>query len=199
LLGIEVGEAFLRWLTLYFLLTCAYSLWLKRQALTDCFMLAALYVLRIIAGGAAVRITPSMWLLVFSVFIFLSLAFVKRYTELTVQSKIGNDKVHGRGYTVQDADLISSLGVTAGYGSVVVLALYLQSETVTRLYTRPELILFAVPLMLFWVSWLWLKAHRAEMLDDPMVFALKDRVSLSVIALIGFTFLIAAIGIPGAS
>jgi 4-hydroxybenzoate polyprenyltransferase len=162
-------------------------------------MLAALYVLRIIAGGAAVRITPSMWLLVFSVFIFLSLAFVKRYTELTVQSKIGNDKVHGRGYTVQDADLISSLGVTAGYGSVVVLALYLQSETVTRLYTRPELILFAVPLMLFWVSWLWLKAHRAEMLDDPMVFALKDRVSLSVIALIGFTFLIAAIGIPGAS
>ena len=199
LLGIKVGGAFVGWLALYFLLTCAYSLWLKRQALTDCFMLAALYVLRIIAGGAAVGITPSMWLLVFSVFIFLSLAFVKRYTELMVQSKIGNDKVHGRGYKVQDAQVISILGVTSGYGSVVVLALYLQSETVARLYTQPELILSAVPLMLFWVSWIWLKAHRSEMLDDPMVFALKDRVSLSVVGLIGLTFIVAAVGIPGAS
>ena len=196
-LGLVVGTEFTAWLVVYFSLTCAYSLWLKRLALIDCLTLAALYTLRITAGAAAVAITLSFWLLAFSVFIFLSLAFVKRYAELQVQAEAGNSHALGRGYAVTDAPLIQTLGVTAGYAAVLVLALYLHGETVITLYAQPELIWFAVPLMLFWVSWVWMKAHRGEMHDDPIVFAIKDRSSLAVAVLIAFSFLLAIRGMSG--
>jgi len=192
-LGLAVGTAFTAWLVVYFLLTCAYSLWLKRLALIDCLTLAALYTLRIIAGAAVVAITLSFWLLAFSVFIFLSLAFVKRYAELQVQA--GNSHAHGRGYAVTDAPLVQTLGITAGYAAVLVLALYLHGETVVTLYAQPQLIWFAVPLMLFWVSWVWMKAHRGEMHDDPIVFAIKDKASLAVAVLTAVSFLLATKGI----
>ena len=195
ILGLVVGAAFTAWLVVYFLLTCAYSLWLKRLALIDCLTLAALYTLRIIAGAAAVAITLSFWLLAFSVFIFLSLAFVKRYAELQVQAQAGNSHAHGRGYAVTDAPLLQTLGITAGYAAVLVLALYLHGETVVTLYAQPQLIWFAVPLMLFWVSWVWMKAHRGEMHDDPIVFAIKDKASLAVAALIAISFTLATKGI----
>ncbi|WVN42017.1 UbiA family prenyltransferase [beta proteobacterium MWH-UniP1] len=194
-LGLVVGAAFAAWLIVYFLLTCAYSLWLKRLALIDCLTLAALYTLRIIAGAAAVTIPLSFWLLAFSVFIFLSLAFVKRYAELQVQAAAGNAFAHGRGYAVTDAPLVQTLGITAGYAAILVLALYLQGETVVTLYVQPELIWLAVPLMLFWVSWVWMKAHKGEMHDDPIVFAIKDKASLTVAVLIAFSFLLATKGI----
>ncbi len=194
-LGLMVGAGFTAWLVVYFLLTCAYSLWLKRFALIDCLTLAALYTLRIIAGAAAVAIALSFWLLAFSVFIFLSLAFVKRYAELQVQAGAGNSHAHGRGYAVSDAPLVQTLGITAGYAAVLVLALYLHGETVLTLYAQPEMIWFAVPLMLFWVSWLWMKAHRGEMHDDPIVFAIKDKASLAVAALIAVSFLFATKGL----
>jgi 4-hydroxybenzoate polyprenyltransferase len=179
----------------YFLLTCAYSLALKRIVLIDCLTLAALYTLRVIAGAAAVGIPLSFWLLAFSVFIFLSLAFIKRYAELQMQVNVGNSHAHGRGYAVTDAPLIQTLGITAGYAAVLVLALYLHGETVVRLYAQPELIWFAVPLMLFWVSWVWMKAHRGEMHDDPIVFAIKDKASLIVAGLIAALFSLARVGL----
>jgi 4-hydroxybenzoate polyprenyltransferase len=194
LLGLMVGTTFTAWLVIYFALTCAYSLLLKRLALIDCLTLAALYTLRIIAGAAAVAVSLSFWLLAFSVFIFLSLAFVKRYAELQVQTQEGNTHAHGRGYSVSDAPIVQTLGIASGYASVLVLALYLHSETVTQLYVQPELIWFAVPLMLFWVSWVWMKAHRGEMHDDPIVFAIKDRSSLAVAILIAVSFLLATKG-----
>jgi len=197
LLGLVVGTAYTAWLVVYFLLTCAYSLWLKRLALIDCLTLAALYTLRIIAGAAAIAITLSFWLLVFSVFIFLSLAFVKRYAELQVQTAAGNSHTHGRGYAVTDAPLVQTLGITAGYAAVLVLAFYLNGETVVRLYAQPQLIWFAVPLMLFWVSWVWMKTHRGEMYDDPIVFAIKDKASIAVALLIAVSFLLATKGIGG--
>lgn len=194
-LGMMVGIAFTAWLAAYFLLTCAYSLYLKRFALIDCLTLAALYTLRIIAGAAAVAIPLSFWLLAFSVFIFLSLAFVKRYAELQTLEKVGNLQAHGRGYAVTDAPLIQTLGIAAGYASILVLALYLHGETVLTLYAQPQMIWFAVPLMLFWVSRVWMKAHRGEMHDDPIVFAIKDKSSLTVAALIIISFLLAIKGI----
>jgi 4-hydroxybenzoate polyprenyltransferase len=194
-LGMMVGIAFTAWLSAYFLLTCAYSLWLKRFALIDCLTLATLYTLRIIAGAAAVAIPLSFWLLAFSVFIFLSLAFVKRYAELQTLEKIGNHQAHGRGYAVTDAPLVQTLGIAAGYASILVLALYLHGETVITLYAQPQLIWFAVPLMLFWVSRVWMQAHRGEMHDDPIVFAIKDKPSLAVAALIAISFLLAINGI----
>ena len=190
-LGLVVGTAFTAWLAIYLLLTCTYSLWLKRLVLIDCMTLAALYTLRISAGAAAVSISMSFWLLAFSVFLFLSLAFVKRYAELQVQAQVGSSHAHGRGYAVSDAPLIQTLGITAGYAAVLVLALYLNSNTVITLYTQPQLIWFAVPLILFWVSWVWMKAHRGELHDDPIVFAINDKASLAVAALVAVTFYIA--------
>lgn len=176
-LALFVGGTFLPWLVFYFLLTCAYSWGLKRIMLVDCLVLATLYTLRIIAGAAAAMLPLTFWLLAFSIFLFMSLAFVKRYAELEVQLKSGKEKVHGRGYYTSDASLIQALGIGAGYASVLVLALYLNSTSVLILYRTPEFIMGTVPVMLFWVSWMWMKAHRGEMYDDPLVFAVKDRAS----------------------
>ena len=178
-LAISVGGNFLPWLGCYFVLTCAYSWTLKRLMLVDCLALAMLYTVRIVAGAAAAGLALSFWLLAFAVFLFLSLAFVKRYAELEVQLLGGNTKVHGRGYYTSDAPLIQTLGVTAGYGAVLVLALYLNSEAVLRLYRTPEIMWAAVPVLLFWVSWMWMQAHRGKMHDDPLVFAVKDKASLA--------------------
>ncbi|ERK13855.1 integral membrane protein [Pantoea sp. AS-PWVM4] len=174
-----VGKHFLFWLLFYFALTCAYSWLLKRLMLVDCLTLAMLYTLRIVSGAAAVGHDLSFWLLAFSVFLFLSLAFVKRYAELELQLLSGKEKIHGRGYHTADAPLIQTMGIVAGYSSVLVLALYLNSDAVLKLYAAPELIWGAVPVMLFWVSWMWMQAHRGKMHDDPLVFAVKDRASLS--------------------
>lgn len=179
LVGQVAGEAFLRWLLFYFVVTCVYSWGLKRLMLVDCLTLAWLYTLRILAGAAAAGLALSFWLLAFSVFLFLSLAFVKRYAELTLQLLSGKEKVHGRGYYTSDATIIQSLGVAAGYASVVVLALYFNSDAVMKLYRMPEYIWGAVPVMLFWVSWMWVQAHRGRMHDDPLVFAVKDKASLA--------------------
>jgi len=189
-----VSHAFTLWLVGYFVATCAYTLWLKKLVLVDCLTLAGLYTLRIIAGAAAVSVALSFWLLAFSVFIFLSLAFVKRFAELQAQADAGSTKAHGRGYMVSDQSLIQTLGVTAGYAAVLVLALYLHSDSVLTLYAQPELIWLAVPLMLFWVSWIWMKAHRGQMHDDPIVFAIKDKASLSVAGLVLLSFVIASKG-----
>lgn len=178
LCALPVGPVFTGWLLLYFVLTCAYSLGLKRLVLVDCLLLAMLYTLRVIAGAAAADIPLSFWLLAFSAFMFLSLAFVKRYAELAVQARHGRERAHGRGYLTSDAPLVQSLGIVSGYASALVLALYLNSDAVLRLYHTPQLIWCAVPVHLFWISRVWLKAHRGQMHDDPLLFALRDKTSL---------------------
>jgi 4-hydroxybenzoate polyprenyltransferase/phosphoserine phosphatase len=178
ILAFFVGDRFLAWLLFYFVLTCAYSWGLKRVILLDCITLAMLYTLRIVAGAAAAGISLSFWLLAFSVFLFLSLAFVKRYAELEIQCLHHRKKIHGRGYYTTDAPLIQTLGVTSGYAAVLLFALYLDSAQVLKLYRTPEMIWGAVPVILFWISWMWMQAHRGKMHDDPLIFALKDKASL---------------------
>ena len=177
-LGWWVGGDFLPWLAAYFALTTAYSWGLKRLILVDSLTLAILYTLRIVAGAAAVSMSLSFWLLALSVFLFLSLAFVKRYAELEVQIHRGHEKIHGRGYYTSDAPLIQSFGVISGYLSVLILALYINSVDVMKLYHSPQILWGTVPIMLFWISWMWVRAHRGEMHDDPLVFAVKDKASL---------------------
>jgi 4-hydroxybenzoate polyprenyltransferase len=195
-LSLLVGKMFVLWLSAYFLLTWAYSWWLKRVALVDCLTLASLYTLRVVAGAAAAGLALSFWLLAFSGFLFMSLAFVKRYTELQVQQAAGKDKAHGRGYVTSDAPLIQILGVTSGYVAVVVLAMYLNSDAVVLLYKNPYLAWFAVPVIAYWISWLWLCAHRGEMHDDPLVFALFDKPSLVAGALFGVALLLGSLRLP---
>lgn len=198
--GLGIGALlpghFLAWLTVYFVLTCAYSWVLKRLVLVDCLTLAVLYTLRIVAGAAAAGHSLSFWLLAFSVFLFLSLAFVKRYAELEVQMLNGKGGAHGRGYSTSDAPLIQTMGIVSGYAAVLVLALYLNSDAVIQLYRRPEMVWGAVPIMLFWVSWIWMQAHRGKMHDDPLVFAIKDRASLACGALFAAVLYAGSVGLP---
>lgn len=186
----------------YYLITLLYSVYLKKKVMVDVITLAILYTLRIIAGIFAFSVTLTFWILAFSMFIFLSLAFVKRYIELmnTVkmqdqiinkQSEDEENKTRGRDYYTSDLAMISSLGGAAGYLSVLVLAFYIQDRSTTVLYTYPELIWLACPLLLYWISRVWLLAHRGRMHDDPIVFAIKDKVSLVVGLLFGFIFLLA--------
>jgi 4-hydroxybenzoate polyprenyltransferase len=160
--------------------------------LLDCLTLALLYTLRIIAGASVTSIVLSTWLLAFSIFLFLSLAFVKRYAELKGQILQGKTRAAGRGYQVDDLSIIQTLGIVAGYAATLVLALYLNSETVVSLYANPQLIWMAVPLMVFWVSWMWLKAHRGEMHDDPIEFVIQDKTSLAIGSLLIAIFIIAS-------
>jgi len=196
LLGARVGEPFLVWLAVYFMLTCVYTLLLKRLVIVDCLTLALLYTVRIVAGAAAASLGLSFWLLAFSMFLFLSLAFVKRYAELVVQADRGSDKAHGRGYYTADAPLVQTFGVTSGYGSVVVLALYLNSDAVTLLYRQPEVAGGVVPILLFWICWVWVQAHRGRMNDDPLVFAVRDPASLAAGAVFGLVLVLASFGLP---
>lgn len=184
-LAFFVGPMFLFWLGVYLLVTLAYTFWLKRKALVDVLSLAGLYTLRIIAGGAAVGLTASFWLLAFSLFLFLSLAFVKRYSELKVMLEQGEHEAHGRGYRAGDLSLVEVMGVVAGFSAVLVMALYINGETVVQLYAHAELMWLIVPVLLYWISRMWLKAHRGEMHDDPVLYAVRDPVSL----VCGATFL----------
>jgi 4-hydroxybenzoate polyprenyltransferase len=145
----------------------------------------------------ALLIAPlSFWLLAFSVFLFLSLAFVKRYAELQAQLPNGKQMAHGRGYYASDAPLIQMLGITSGYAAVLLLALYLNSDAVLKLYRTPEFVWGAVPVMLFWLSWMWMQAHRGKMHDDPMLFAVKDKASLLAGMAFAAVLAIGTVGMP---
>jgi 4-hydroxybenzoate polyprenyltransferase len=165
---------------MYAALTTTYSFALKGLVLVDAICLAGLYTLRIIAGAAASQVPLSFWLLLFAVFLFLSLAFVKRYAELDGLRRQMRLKAVGRGYHVEDLPLLQSLGTAAGYLSVLVLALYINSPAIESLYRRPKYIWTLCVLMLYWISRVWMKAHRGTMHDDPVVFAFKDGFSIAI-------------------
>jgi 4-hydroxybenzoate polyprenyltransferase len=185
-----VGWKFAAVLGGYYLLTWTYSLRLKRAALVDVMTLAGLYTIRIVAGSAATDISLSFWLLAFSVFIFLSLGFVKRYTELDDARRAGAANSHGRGYWATDLPLLMNLGVTAGYCTVVVMALYINSTDSQALYRHNKPLWLVCPLLLYWISRIWLLTTRSQMHDDPVVFALRDRLSLVVLGLLGVIVLL---------
>ncbi len=177
-LSLFLPVKFLLVLGAYYAVTLAYSFGLKKLVMIDVLTLAGLYTVRIVAGAAATSIPLSFWLLMFAVFIFLSLAIVKRYAELHVMKQQGKLKAQGRGYQVEDLALLQSLGGASGYLSVLVLALYLNSPDVSVMYHHPKMVWALVPIMLYWVSRIWMQTHRGQMHDDPLVFALKDRISL---------------------
>jgi 4-hydroxybenzoate polyprenyltransferase/phosphoserine phosphatase len=175
----------------YYFGTLAYSLFLKQRATIDVITLAGLYTLRILAGSAATLIAPSFWLLAFSMFLFFSLAVVKRYSEVLSVEARGGDALHSRGYRTDDRIVLSVMGIASGFMAVLVLALYVQSGPVRTLYHHPALISLLCPLMLYWICRTWFKAHRGEMHDDPLVFAATDRVSQIVAALFALILIVA--------
>jgi 4-hydroxybenzoate polyprenyltransferase/phosphoserine phosphatase len=186
-------SAFLLWLLLYIVSTLAYSLYLKRVALVDVILLSGLYTVRILAGGAATNVVISPWLSAFSIFLFLSLAMVKRFSELRNALERGTKFAHGRGYLSVDIEQLRSFGTASAYASVVVFAMYISGYDVTILYRHPGRLWFAAPLMLLWLSRVWLLASRGELNEDPIIFAVTDRMSLLIGAIVVLTAVLAAL------
>ncbi|GAA6201551.1 UbiA family prenyltransferase [Aquicoccus sp. SU-CL01552] len=177
LLAIGISPSFLLAMSTYYLLTTAYSLHLKRRIVIDICVLADLYTARIVAGGVATGIPLSVWLLAFSVFFFLSLAAVKRQAELIDSADRGSLKASGRGYHVEDLPIIAMIAVGAGYVSVLVMTLYVNSPAVMQLYAHPKAMWGVCGVLLYWITRTVMVAHRGHMHDDPVVYAAKDRIS----------------------
>jgi 4-hydroxybenzoate polyprenyltransferase len=190
-ISLALPVKFLQALAAYCALALAYSFVLKRFLLLDALALAGLYALRIIAGAAATAVTPSFWLLLFSLFLFLSLAFVKRYTELDALGRQQRLRAVGRGYRVADLPVLRSFGTASGYLSVLVLALYINSPEIQALYHRPKVVWALCVLLLYWISRVWVTAERGGMHDDPVIYALRDPASLGVGVLAAITVVLA--------
>ena len=192
ILGALTGNLLFLWvLSLYLVTTFAYSLWFKRKLLVDVLILAGLYTIRIIAGGAATGIVLSPWMLGFSMFLFLALAAVKRQAELTDQIATGRESV-GRAYEVEDLPILRGMALSAAHAAVLVMALYVSSNDVQALYARPELLWLVCPLLLYWLLRMVMMTHRGYMTDDPIVFAAKDRISWIWLAVLAAVLLMAA-------
>jgi 4-hydroxybenzoate polyprenyltransferase len=170
--AILLPAKFLAWLALYMAMTTAYTLGLKRRIIADVIILAALYCVRIVAGGAATGIMLTHWLLAFSMFMFISLAFVKRYTEAAMASS--SNSIRGRGYRRSDADIIRVVGPCSGLMSILIIALYINSPEIRLLYHAPDVLWLLCPVLMYWVTRIWFLAHRNELHHDPLVFALRD-------------------------
>jgi 4-hydroxybenzoate polyprenyltransferase/phosphoserine phosphatase len=190
-LGLALHRDFIAVIGAYLILNLAYSLRLKAIPILDVLILAGLYTLRIIAGSVATGVWLSTWLLAFSMFMFLSLALVKRYAELMAMRAVEGARARARGYRLDDAELLASLGGAAGYLAVLVLALYIDSSASHALYAHPKMLWALCVLLLYWISYLWLMAHRKSMDDDPLVFTVRNPVSRTLIVLMGLAILIA--------
>jgi 4-hydroxybenzoate polyprenyltransferase len=165
------------WLGAYFVTTITYSLVLKKIALLDVVTLAGLYTVRLIAGGAASQVQLSTWLGGFSIFFFLSLAMVKRYAELDNLRRTGCEPANERGYFLEDLEQLRSFGTASAYASIVVFTLYINNPEITHLYAHAHRLWMLIPVLILWISRIWLLAHRGKLDEDPVVFALTDRLS----------------------
>jgi 4-hydroxybenzoate polyprenyltransferase/phosphoserine phosphatase len=165
---------------LYILANLLYSSWLKRKLAIDVIVLAGMYALRVVAGGLATQVEVSEWLAAFSIFLFTSLAFAKRYSELARLADEEIERPRGRGYMVSDLSLIESIGPTSGYLAVLVFALYINNPNVSELYARPAALWLICPLLMYWVTRLWFAVKRGELNEDPLLYAVRDRVSILV-------------------
>jgi 4-hydroxybenzoate polyprenyltransferase/phosphoserine phosphatase len=181
-LGAVLSNRFLAVVGLYLALSTAYSVYLKQYVLIDVIVLALLYTLRVIAGAVAIEVVMSFWLLAFSMFFFMSLALVKRCSELVSLMQVGTLRAGGRDYAASDLAHLTIMGTANGYISILVLALFINSQDITVRYSNPQALWLLCPLMLYWISRVWLKTGRGEMRDDPVVFALLDRASRYVVA-----------------
>lgn len=182
LFGARLNSMFLLVLSIYLVLTLLYSFWLKRVVFLDAATLAALYTLRVVAGTVAVDLTLSFWLLGVCIYGFLSLALLKRYSELLALRTLGGGRAQGRGYRGEDEPIVRTIGVAAGLIASLVMALYIDSSASHTLYARPDYLWALVVLMTLGVGYIWMKAGRGEVQDDPIVFLAQDRFSLLLLA-----------------
>ncbi|UXR63783.1 UbiA family prenyltransferase [Bdellovibrio bacteriovorus] len=187
--ALHVGISFLGVIFAYWCLNFLYSFYLKKEVILDIILLSGMYTVRLFAGAAATGILLSHWLLSFSTLFFFSLACVKRFTEL-IRSK-NKPSIDGRGYRNIDQTAVLNLGIGTGLLSILVFLLYLRSPDVGQLYTNQDRLWLLTPVLLYWLGRLWLLTCRDEVHDDPVVFAIKDKISWICLAFIAFTIAIA--------
>jgi len=168
----------------YYILTTVYSFKLKKIPILDAFTLAGLYTWRILSGGVVTKTPLTFWLLAFSMFFFLSLAFAKRSTELKLMISLGKKKAQGRGYLTEDLSMVNTLGVGAGMASVVIFSMYVNQPVIVQLYQSPRYLLAVAIILLFWISRVWMLTDRGQMNSDPILFALKDKTSYVLLVFI---------------
>jgi len=173
-------------LVIYMMITNLYSFYLKDYSTIDVITLTILYTIRIVAGAVAVGVVLSPWLFNFSLFFFLSLAYMKRYIEVARYAKEG--KLSGRNYSADEANIIMMMGIVNGGIAIFTLTMYLNDEYVLATYLSPHLLWLICPLLLFWIYRAWMWAKRGKIDDDPVVFAIKDRVSFITALLVGLLF-----------
>ena len=180
-LAVTTGKLFSYALFAYLVCTLTYSFKVKKYFGIDLIFLAALYTMRILSGAAILNIPVSFWLLSFSMFVFFSLALVKRCAEL--QSLMEQNKVQasGRDYTVDDYNILTALGISSGLLSILMFCFFTQSDALTNQYQKPSLIWLIIPALGYWLTRMWIKTNRGEMHDDPVVFSITDKGSLSCI------------------
>jgi 4-hydroxybenzoate polyprenyltransferase/phosphoserine phosphatase len=175
-----IPAGFSLWLALYLVTTLAYTGYLKRIPLVDVLVLSGLYTTRLLAGSAATFTPISHWLAGFSFFLFLSLGIVKRFAELENLRASSLQPSNGRGYFLGDLEQLRSFGTASAYAAVVIFAIYISGSDVTKLYHSPGRLWLVVPLMILWLNRVWLLASRGELDEDPVVFAITDRMSLFI-------------------
>jgi 4-hydroxybenzoate polyprenyltransferase len=205
-LGVVVSRGFLITLIIYLFITNFYSAILKRIPIADVLVLASLYSIRLIAGSQASGVKTSTWLLSVSMFFFLSLAFMKRVSELKLlvqlhrnstgrrNMRVHDIHIHGRGYIIDDLQVLTSMGAASGYLSVVLYAQYISNSAIRVMYTSPDLLWYICPILLFWISRAWLITNRGNMNSDPVAFALRDRGSYLTFAAVGIIWFFAWMG-----
>jgi 4-hydroxybenzoate polyprenyltransferase len=181
----------------YYASTLSYSLYIKRLFAVDVIFLAGLYTLRIVAGCAALHVVPTVWLLSLSMFVFFSLALVKRYRELQVSVDESGALKASRDYVVGDRDLLRSLGMASGGLAALVIALYIETSNALVQYPRPSWLWFVCPVIWYWLIRVWHKCERGELDDDPVIFAFRDRGSWACAALVALFWIFAVTGVPG--
>jgi 4-hydroxybenzoate polyprenyltransferase len=177
-----VSLPFLGVLLGYFAITTAYSFFLKRKMLIDVLTLATLYSVRVFGGAVAIQVVVSQWLLAFCMSLFVSLALMKRYVELAARADASMPDPSNRDYRTGDLEVVSALAAASGFNAVTVFAFYISSEMVHPLYSRPGILWLVCPVLIYWIGRALMLAHRRQMDDDPVVFAIKDRTSLIAMA-----------------
>lgn len=187
-----VSLSFLGVLLGYFALTTAYSFALKRMMIVDVITLAGLYSVRVFGGAVATSVVISEWLLAFCMMIFMSLALIKRYVELAGRRDANLPDPTSRDYKNSDLDIVAALAAGAGFNAVTIFTLYISSDAVDKLYTHPKILWLVVPLLMYWIARALMLASRRLIDDDPVVFAIKDKVSLGIVGLTAL-FIVAAI------
>lgn len=180
-----IGSDFTLVLLSYLALTVLYSFKVKQYVAMDVVTLALLYTIRILAGAAAVGVVASFWLLAFSIFVFLSLALVKRCSEIQSMESTGKERAKGRDYTLKDYPILASFGTSSALMSVLMFCFYINNNALTNQYQQPDILWLIVPAMCYWLMRMWIKTHRGEMHHDPIIFTLKDRGSLITVGFCG--------------